>query len=252
MKACSLSRTNVPSSLASMPASSERRNSSCSWLAWALSCMCSSSTRLIARLRMPLKPTSATARDTVPMLPPAPLKRTVFTRRSSLLVSATSLRISPDRLSRLPFFAAGDALDARHRIRQRGEVAVVAHAAQQEVEHAAGRLAVRPPAARVGPLLAGRQPGGQRVAELGGTGPALLRHVAAARGAASNAARRRPRRPGLRAAAGRAAPPAASPAAGRAAAPACGRTSASTSITPTENRSIAAVGAAPCVASGDM
>ena len=55
---------------ASEPAISERKNSSFSSWAWALSCMCSSITRLSAMLRMPLNPTSVTARDTVLMLPP--------------------------------------------------------------------------------------------------------------------------------------------------------------------------------------
>ena len=65
---------------------------------------CSSSSTVIAMLRMPAKPISATARDTVLMLPPpAWLKCALLTRRSSLLVSATSLRISFERLARLSF-----------------------------------------------------------------------------------------------------------------------------------------------------
>jgi hypothetical protein len=70
MKASSPSFDPGSSSLASEPAISERRNSSFSWFACPLSCMCSSSTRLSAMLRMPAKPISATARDTVLMLPP--------------------------------------------------------------------------------------------------------------------------------------------------------------------------------------
>ena len=51
---------------------------------------------------MPPKPTSATARDTVLMCPPpAWLNCTVLTSRSSLLVSATSLRISLESVVRL-------------------------------------------------------------------------------------------------------------------------------------------------------
>ncbi len=70
MNASSPSRPPLLSSLASEPAISERRNSSLSWFACALSCMCSSSTRLSAMLRMPANPIRATARDTVLMLPP--------------------------------------------------------------------------------------------------------------------------------------------------------------------------------------
>ena len=55
--------------------------------------MCSSSTRLSAILRTPWKPTSVTARDTVLIGPPRAYIG-VFTSRSSLCVSATSLRIS--------------------------------------------------------------------------------------------------------------------------------------------------------------
>ena len=54
--------------------------------------MCSSSTKLSARLRMPLKPTNVTARETVLTLPPR-AKCALFTNRSNLLVSAMSFRI---------------------------------------------------------------------------------------------------------------------------------------------------------------
>ena len=52
-------------------------------------------------LRMPLKPTRLTARDTVLMLPPPRAKWALFTSRSSLFVSATSRRISLVRLATL-------------------------------------------------------------------------------------------------------------------------------------------------------
>ena len=52
---------------------------------------------------MPAKPINATARETVLTLPPALEKCAVLTRRSSLFVSATSLRISPARLLTLWF-----------------------------------------------------------------------------------------------------------------------------------------------------
>ena len=53
-------------------------------------------------LRTPAKPISAIARDTVEMVPPpACLNDTLFTRRSSLCVNATSFRISAARLLRL-------------------------------------------------------------------------------------------------------------------------------------------------------
>ena len=103
MNAASLSRATPPSSLASMPAISARRNSSFSWLACAWSCMCSSSTRLVAGLRMPAMPISATARETVLTLPPALETCAVLTSRSSLFVSATSFRISLTRLPMLRF-----------------------------------------------------------------------------------------------------------------------------------------------------
>lgn len=84
-------------------ASSARKNSPLSWLAWALFSMWSSSTKLMARLRMAENPIRLTARDTVLMCPaPTWLKCAEFTTRSSLLVSATSFRISlvkPFRLS---------------------------------------------------------------------------------------------------------------------------------------------------------
>jgi hypothetical protein len=51
---------------------------------------------------MPAKPTSATARETVAMPPPdTAVKCAVLTMRSSLFVSATSFRISPDSDFRL-------------------------------------------------------------------------------------------------------------------------------------------------------
>ena len=94
MKADSAS-ARPPSSVASAPAIMARRNSSRICSAWARSCMCSSSTRLSAMVRTALKPTSVTARETV-LTPPrlAWAKSGLFTRRSSLWVSATSLRIS--------------------------------------------------------------------------------------------------------------------------------------------------------------
>ena len=70
MKAPSVSRASEHNSPAIDAAIRERRNSSFKTLAWALSCMCSSNTRLSAMLRMPLNPTSPTARETVLMLPP--------------------------------------------------------------------------------------------------------------------------------------------------------------------------------------
>ncbi len=61
----------------------------------ALSCMCSSSTSDSAIVRMPARPISDTARGTEAMVPaPALRKCAVLTRRSSLLVSATSRTIS--------------------------------------------------------------------------------------------------------------------------------------------------------------
>ena len=91
---------------------------------------------------------------------PAPALRNcaVLTRRSSLLVSATSRTISSVTLAR---FASSDrrhALDAHDRVRQRRKVALVAHAAQQEFERAA-RLAAarRRSGGRIEPLRAARR-----------------------------------------------------------------------------------------------
>jgi hypothetical protein len=59
--------------LASVAAISARRNSSFNRSAWRLSRMCSSSTSDSAMLRMPAKPTSATAREMVLTAPPEAL-----------------------------------------------------------------------------------------------------------------------------------------------------------------------------------
>ena len=72
-KLSSASRAIGVNSVARVAAISARRNSSLSCSAWRLSCMCSSSTSDSAMLRMPAKPTSATARDTVLTAPPAAL-----------------------------------------------------------------------------------------------------------------------------------------------------------------------------------
>ena len=69
MKASSAAWLVLHSSAATEPAIMARKNSSRIWLAWALSCMWSSSTRLSAMLRTALKPTRLTARDTVLMVP---------------------------------------------------------------------------------------------------------------------------------------------------------------------------------------
>ena len=192
MKTSSPSRALAHSSLATAPAISERRNSSRIWLACALSCMCSSSTSDSAMLRMPAKPTSATARDTVLIVPPPAWRNcAVLTSRSSLLVSATSLQDLVGQARQVLVVRVGDALDAHDRIGQRRKVALVAHAAQQEVERAAARpRPSRSPAraaadAATAPARRGRP---RRSA-------GAARHRARSPGTAARAARRRRRPP---------------------------------------------------------
>ena len=80
------------------------------------------------------------ARETVEMVPPpACWNDALLTRRSSLCVSATSLRISAARLFDALVVRRGHALDACHGVRQRWKIALVAHAPQQEVQRAVRR-----------------------------------------------------------------------------------------------------------------
>ena len=83
------------SSSQSVPVIIARMNISFRRVTCVLSCMCSSSTSESAIVRMPARPISDTARGTEAMVPaPALRKCAVLTRRSSLLVSATSRTIS--------------------------------------------------------------------------------------------------------------------------------------------------------------